>query len=61
MILWSLWKSRNSKLWEGTNTPPESIVLWAKNSLQEWIRMQKARQPSQGTHQEVLWEKPPPL
>jgi len=61
MILWTPWKSRNSKPWERTDTPPESIVLRAKNSLKEWIHMQKPRQPSQGTHQEVLWEKPPPL
>ena len=39
MILLSLWKSRNSRLWEGTYTPSESIVLRAKNSLQEWIHM----------------------
>lgn len=30
MILWKLWKRRNPKLWEGTNTPPLSTVLWQK-------------------------------
>jgi len=57
MILWSLWKSRNTKLCEGTNTPSESILLRAKNSLQEWMHMQKAWQPSQCTHHQTLWEK----
>jgi len=36
-------------------------VQRGKNSLQEWMYMQKAKQPSQGTHQQTLWEKPPHL
>jgi hypothetical protein len=35
-------------------------VQRAKNSLHEWMCMQKSRQSSQGTHQQTLWEKPSP-
>jgi len=59
MILWSLCKSRNTKLLEGIDTTPSSIVKYAHNSLHEWRCMQRARQPNHGTHQEDLWVKPP--
>jgi len=60
MILWSLWKSRNSKLWEGIDTPSPLIVQRAHNSLHEWCCLQRARQPNQNIHQDERWVKPPP-
>jgi ribonuclease HI len=60
MILWSIWKSHNSKLWENSDTPPSTIVRRAKDSLHEWQVMQRAKQPRQGTHQEHKWLKPLP-
>jgi len=43
MTLCSLWKSRNVKLWEATNTTPPSIVTWAHDVLHEWSCMQRAK------------------
>jgi len=60
MILWNIWKGRNSKLWEGSDTPPSIIVQRAKDSLHEWHCMQRARQPGQGTYIEAKWMKPLP-
>ena len=39
MTLWSLWKSRNAKLWESTDTSPSYIVTNANDSLNEWSCM----------------------
>jgi len=35
MTLWSLWKSRNTKLWEALDTSPSSIAAQAKDTLNE--------------------------
>jgi len=32
-ILWSIWKSRTTKLWDTTNTSPTTIVTRAKDTL----------------------------
>jgi len=47
MILWSLWKSRNTKLWKCIDTPSSLIVQRAHNSLHEWQCLQRARQQMQ--------------
>lgn len=60
MILWSLWKSRNSKLWEDIDTPSSLIIQRAHDSLHEWRCLQRARQPNQNIHQDELWVKPSP-
>jgi len=57
MILWSIWKSRNSKLWEGSDTPPSTLVRRAKYSLNECQFMQRAKQTSPGTHSKPKWLK----
>jgi len=57
MILWGIWKGHNSKLWEGSDTLPSIIVQRAKDSLNEWRCMQRARQPGQGTYLEAKWLK----
>lgn len=44
MILWSIWKNRNAKLWENKDTPPPIIVKCAQDSLHEWKVMQRAGQ-----------------
>ena len=55
-----MWKSRNSKLWEGIDTPSPLIVQRAHNSLHEWRCLQRTRQPNQNIHQDELCVKPPP-
>ncbi|RHN46977.1 hypothetical protein MtrunA17_Chr7g0247981 [Medicago truncatula] len=37
MTLWSLWKSRNTKLWESTGTSPTFIVTRAKDVLHDKV------------------------
>lgn len=60
MVLWSLWKNRNSKLWENSDSAPTFIVQSAKNSLNEWHYMQHHKNQGQIVHHTVLWTKPPP-
>jgi len=54
MTLWSLWKSRNAKLWESTDTSPSYIVTHAKDSLNEWSCMQRAKVPIHNTNHSTL-------
>jgi len=60
MVLWSLWKDRNSKLWENSDSAPTFIVQSAKDSLNEWCYMQHHKNQGQQVHHSVLWTKPPP-
>jgi len=59
MILWSIWKNRNNKLWEATDVPPYLIVQRAKDNLDEWSCIQRARQPQMSTPLVFPWTKPP--
>lgn len=43
MILWSLWKCRNTKLSEASDTSPTFTVSRAHDVLHEWICMQQAK------------------
>ena len=46
MIFWSLWKSRNTKLWGAINISPTFIVSRAHDVLHEWSCMQRTKQPA---------------
>ncbi|XP_024633515.1 uncharacterized protein [Medicago truncatula] len=59
MTLWSLWKSRNSKLWEATDTTPISIVTRAKDAINEWSCMQREKAPIHHANSVHSWIKPP--
>jgi len=43
MLLWSLWKSRNFKLWDALDTSSAFTVSRARDTLQEWSCMQRAK------------------
>jgi ribonuclease HI len=60
MILWSLWKNRNAKLWENSDSAPTFIVQSARDSLNEWSYMQHHKIHGQQVHHTVMWSKPPP-
>jgi len=60
MTLWSLWKSRNTKLWEAIDTSPSAIVSQAKDRLVEWGCMQRGKVRSRNDHTKQPWIKPPP-
>jgi ribonuclease HI len=59
MLLWSLWKSRNTKLWETMDTSSTFICSRAKDTLQEWSCMQRAKDQRFNTEQSTSWVKPP--
>jgi len=62
MLIWSLWKSRTSKLWERVDTSPSHIIQHANDTLHEWRVCKKQGnqlKKTQGTHQEVSWIKRP--
>ena len=59
MVLWSLSKSRNAKLWEATDTSPNFIISHAKDTLQEWSCMQRTKHQEQNPTHTSSWVKPP--
>ncbi|XP_024630723.1 uncharacterized protein [Medicago truncatula] len=59
MLLWSLWKSRNSKLWDALDTSSAFTVCRAKDTLQEWSCMQRAKKQVQNLPCLSSWTKPP--
>lgn len=59
MTLWSLWKSRNSKLWDASDTTPSFTVTRAKDTLNEWCYMQRAKVPVHHAISAHTWIKPP--
>lgn len=59
MLLWSLWKSRNIKLWDSLDTTTASTVSRAKDTLHEWRCMQRARPQPQNQDHIISWKKPP--
>jgi len=58
MLLWSLWKSRNTKLWETMDTSSTFILSRAKDTLQEWSCMECAKFQRFNTEQSTSWVKP---
>jgi len=60
MVLWSLWKSCNTKLWEFTDNPTAVIISRAKDILYEWSCMQRAKLQTPNRNQLATWSKPPP-
>lgn len=59
MTLWSIWKSRNAKLWDAANTSPTTIATCAKDTLNEWSCMKRAKAPVQNEYSDYTWTKPP--
>ena len=59
MLLWSLWKSHNAKLWEATDTSPNFIISHAKGTLQKWSCMQRTKHQEQNLTHTSSWVKPP--
>jgi len=60
MPVWSLWKSRNTKLWEATYTSPIVIVSQAKDIIHECGYMQIGKVLVRSEYMEQPWTKPPP-
>lgn len=60
MILWSLWKNCNFKLWENTSSPSILIVQRAKDILHEWWCIQHHSNRDPNLQLVTSWSKPPP-
>ncbi|XP_024639931.1 uncharacterized protein [Medicago truncatula] len=58
MLLWSIWKSRNTKLWEASESTSAYIISRANDSLQEWSCMQRAKLQVQNQVLTPSWVKP---
>ncbi|XP_073315713.1 uncharacterized protein [Primulina huaijiensis] len=70
MILWSVWKQRNNKLWNASILPAAQATICGYSFLCEWIEA-KARSQTDARNQhpptavlsrsdEVHWKLPPP-
>jgi len=58
-ILWSLWKNRNSKLWEDIDNSSGFIVTRAKTRINEWSCMQRVKLPMNNVDTSLTWSRPP--
>ena len=58
MLLWSIGKSRNTKLWEALETTSTCIISRANDSLQEWSCMQRTKLQVQNQVLTHSWVKP---
>nr|ABN08723.1 Polynucleotidyl transferase, Ribonuclease H fold [Medicago truncatula] len=58
MLLWSLWKSRNIKLWDSTDTTTAITISRAKDTLHEWSCMQSAKTQPINPNHHISWVKP---
>lgn len=56
--LWSIWRMRNAKLWDGTTTLPRQVIHNANHFLADWLQAQTlhATPPPQ---QITTWTRPP--
>ena len=58
MLLWSIWKSRNINLWESRESTSVVIISRAKDSLHEWMCMQRAKPQGHSPNHGITWVKP---
>lgn len=62
MVLWSIWKRRNDRLWEERIVSNSQVISRAKEVLTDWITAKERFQPNLIAHHsriEDKWSKPP--
>jgi len=57
MLLWSIWKSRNTKLWESCDTTTAAIISREKDTLHEWSCMQRVKPQVHTLDHSITWVK----
>ncbi|XP_073067161.1 uncharacterized protein [Primulina eburnea] len=62
-VLWSIWRYRNEKLWNGVSRPPQVTVALGCEMALSWARAQmKSPQkpvPNSCQYEDGRWKKPP--
>jgi hypothetical protein len=59
MVIWSLWRCRNTKLWENKLITAAKVLLTAKDYMHDWLLLQQIA-PNQPQHAaKHKWLKPP--
>jgi hypothetical protein len=60
LIMWTVWKNINDKVWNDTKEPGRSIGIKALQQWQQWCSVQQHSQSSSQQQQHpIAWQKPP--
>jgi len=63
VLMWSIWKNRNNKVWNDTNETCQSICERASTLLASWTSVQNTKRvltTEQNVQEVAHWTKPPP-
>ncbi|CAJ2636477.1 unnamed protein product [Trifolium pratense] len=61
VLVWSIWKRRNNKVWENVTDSDQTVVERAKHLITSWRNAQQIRQSAnitQPSPQQTVWTKP---
>ncbi|CAJ2675491.1 unnamed protein product [Trifolium pratense] len=61
VLVWSIWKRRNNKVWEDVTDSDQTVVERAKHLITSWRSAQQIRQSAhitQPSPQQTVWTKP---
>ncbi|XP_024164079.1 uncharacterized protein LOC112171071 [Rosa chinensis] len=58
MLIWGIWKNRNTQVWEGSKQHPHDVVLMTMGWLEDFMKANSSEQ--QRSARSRGWTKPPP-
>ncbi|PNX70097.1 pentatricopeptide repeat-containing protein, partial [Trifolium pratense] len=61
VLVWSIWKRRNNKVWENVTDSDQTVIERAKHLITSWRNAQQIRQSAniaQPSPQQTVWTKP---
>ncbi|KAL8485142.1 hypothetical protein ACS0TY_027436 [Phlomoides rotata] len=61
MVVWRIWKERNSRVWGAISTDKQTAVRLAKRYLHEWQEIRQTKVTKQSAHRPAcsVWHYPP--
>jgi ribonuclease HI len=59
VLMWTLWKNRNDKVWNDVKEAGRSLGFKAMHNWQEWIAVQQQQSTIMQQQHTVVWQKPP--